>query len=408
MQSPPPPITSARQFDLGPDPLSAEPTRPWAADLLRDCARAFADKDSANLHRLLWMLNELASPYGDCEQRLAYAFLQALFCRATASGDHCYSTSLAVAERTVSFASTRRLALKFQEAAPWSTFGHVAANGALLQALDGEPALHIVDVSNTFCTQWPTLLETLASRADADAPRVRLTVVSSTAAGVMSEIGARIEKFARLMGVPLEFRAVAAPALPRLADALRPEKLELRDGEVVAVNCVGALRRAGSGDSRDSFLRAAAALRPRVLTVVEDEADFAAAGEFMESFEECLRFYGAYFDMLEESFPATCNERLSLERECFRSLVGLLACEGGADAVVDGERRERGRQWCRRLERCGFETFGVSDDVIDDLKALLKRYRPGWSLLPAVGEASGMYLTWKENPVVWACAWKPK
>ncbi|KAG6510287.1 hypothetical protein ZIOFF_028296 [Zingiber officinale] len=75
----PPPITFARQLDLDPL-LSVEPAKPWAADLLRHCARAFADKDSSNLHRLLWMLNELASPYGDCEQRLAYAFLQALFC----------------------------------------------------------------------------------------------------------------------------------------------------------------------------------------------------------------------------------------------------------------------------------------------------------------------------------------
>ncbi|KAG6488387.1 hypothetical protein ZIOFF_049630 [Zingiber officinale] len=292
------------------------------------------------------MLNELASPYGDCEQRLAYAFLQALFCRATASGDHCYSTSLVVAERTVSFASTRHLALKFQEVAPWSTFGHIADNGALLQALDGEPALHIIDINNTFCTQWPTLLEALASHADVDTPRVRLTVVSSTAAGVVAEIGACIEKFAQLMGVLLEFRAIAALVLPHLADALRPKKLELREGEAVAVDCVGALRRAGCGDLRDSFLRAVAALRPRVLTVVEDEADFGAVGEFMESFEECLRFYGSYFEMMEEIFPTTCNERLALERECFQSLVGLLACEGGADVVVDGERRERGRQWC--------------------------------------------------------------
>ncbi|KAG6519158.1 hypothetical protein ZIOFF_022647 [Zingiber officinale] len=147
----------------------------------------------------------------------------------------------------------------------------------------------------------PRSLEALASRAGADAPRVRLTVVSSTAAGVVAEIGGRIEKFARLMGVPLEFRAIAAPALPRLIDALRPKKLELREGEVVAVNCVGALQRAGCEDSRDSFLRAAAVLRPRVLTVVEDEADFGAASEFMESFEECLWFYGSYFEMLEKA-----------------------------------------------------------------------------------------------------------
>ncbi|KAG6531744.1 protein SHORT-ROOT-like [Zingiber officinale] len=410
MQNPPAPFTSALHLALDPDLFSADPIRPWAADLLRNCARAFSERDSANLQRFLWMLNELASPYGDREQRLAYAFLQALFCCATASGDHFYNTSLAVAERAISFASTRRLALKFQEAAPWTTFGHVAANGALLHALDAVPAIHIVDVSDTFCTQWPTLLEALASRADTDAPRVRLTVVASAAsAGVMSEIGVRIEKFARLMGVSLEFRAVVAPASPRFADALRPEELDLRDGETVAVNCVSALRRAGTGGSRDAFLRAAAALEPRVVTVVEEEADFAGVGEFAESFEECLRFYGAYFDMLEESFPATSNERLALERESFRSLVGVLACDGrGPDRVDHGERRERGRQWCRRLERCGFQRFGFSDDVVDDLKALLRRYRPGWSLLPAEGEASGMYLTWKEEPVVWSCAWKPK
>ncbi|KAG6470009.1 hypothetical protein ZIOFF_070949 [Zingiber officinale] len=391
----PPPIMSARQLNLDLDPLlSVEPAKPWAADLLRHCARAFTDKDSANLHRLLWMLNELASPYGDCEQRLTYAFLQALFCRATASGDHCYSTSHAVAERTVSFASTRRLALKFQEAAPWSTFGHVAANGALLQALDGEPALHIIDVSNTFCTQWPTLLEAFTSRADADAPRALLTVVSSTAAGVVAEIEARIEKFARLMGVPLEFQAIVALALLRLADTLRPEKLELREGEAVAVNCVGALRRAGCGDSWESFLWVAAALRPRVLTVVEDEANFGAAGEFMESFEECLQFYGSYFEMLEE-----ISQR--------RATSGLLWRGSASGASSDCWRARaaqtqwwtvsEGRQWCRRLERCSFETFGVSDDVIDDLKALLKRYRPGWLLLPTEGETSGMYLTWKDK-----------
>ncbi|KAG6529255.1 hypothetical protein ZIOFF_011451 [Zingiber officinale] len=63
------------------------------------------------------LLNELASPYGNCEQCLDYVFLQALFCRA-ASDNHCYKSSLAVSERIVSFASTRRLALKFQERPP--------------------------------------------------------------------------------------------------------------------------------------------------------------------------------------------------------------------------------------------------------------------------------------------------
>ncbi|KAG6510288.1 hypothetical protein ZIOFF_028297 [Zingiber officinale] len=179
------------------------------------------------------------------------------------------------------------------------------------------------------------------------------------------------------MGVPLKFRAIAAPALSHLANALRPEKLELREGEAVAVNCVSSLQRVGCGDSRDSFLRAAAALRLRVLT---------SGGR--GGLRRRRQVHGVL-----RGVPAVL-------RLLFRDAGGELPDDGGADAVVDGERRERGRQWCRRLERCGFETFGVSDDVIDDLKALLKRYRPGWSLLPAEGETSDMYLTWKENPVV--------
>jgi hypothetical protein len=39
---------------------------------------------------------------------------------------------------------------------------------------------------------------------------------------------------------------------------------------------------------------------------------------------------------------------------------------------------------------------------------LLKRYRAGWALvLPQGDHDSGIYLTWKEEPVVWASAWKP-
>ncbi|KAG6486406.1 hypothetical protein ZIOFF_054976 [Zingiber officinale] len=234
------------------------------------------------------MLNELASPYGDCEQHLAYAFLQALFCRATASGDHCYNTSLIVAERTVSFASP-------------------AASPSSSRRLPRGP------LSATSPPTAPSSRPStaLASRADADAPRARLTVVSSTAAGVVAEIGALIEKFARLMGVPLEFRAIAAPALSRLADALCPEKLELREGEAVAVNCVGALQRAGCGDSRDSFLRAAA------------------------------------------------------------------ACSG--EGVLLEPRRTAGVRGRRRRS-------GVAEAIPE-----------GWSLLPAKGETSGIYLTWKDK-----------
>ncbi|KAM1037067.1 hypothetical protein ACFX13_032660 [Malus domestica] len=393
----------------------------WASRLLMECARAVSEKDSSKINHLLWMLNEMASPYGDCEQKLAFYFLQALFCKATESGLRCYKTLTSVAEKSHSFDSARKLILKFQEVSPWTTFGHVASNGAILEALEGETKLHIIDISNTICTQWPTLLEALATRND-ETPHLKLTVVvtASIVKSVMKEIGQRMEKFARLMGVPFEINVISG--LNNLGE-LTKEDLGVQEDEAVAVNCIGALRRV-EVEERGAVIRMFQSLRPRVVTVVEEEADLFSSSvnhDFVKCFEECLRFYTLYFDMLEESFVPTSNERLMLERECSRSIVRVLGCDHhDHDDDKNGgecERRERGSQWSDRL-KVAFSPVGFSDDVVDDVKALLKRYRAGWALVlpPPQGggegggddiDQTGIYLTWKEEPVVWASIWKP-
>ncbi|XP_073284348.1 protein SHORT-ROOT-like [Primulina huaijiensis] len=388
------------------DSVEASDAR-WASKLLTECARALSDKDSTKIHHLLWMLNELASPYGDCDQKLASYFLQALFCKATDSGDRCHKTLISVAEKSHSFDSIRKLILKFQEVSPWTTFGHVASNGAILEALEGESKIHIVDISNTLCTQWPTLLEALATRTD-ETPNLKLTIVVTTsiAKSVMKEIAPRMEKFARLMGVPFEFNVVSG--LYRLGD-LTKEGLGVQEDEALAVNCIGALRKVRVEERMD-VIKIIQTLKPRVVTIVEEEADFSTnKNDFVKCFEECLRFYTAYFDMLEESFPTTSNEKLMLERECSRTIVRVLACDDESDHGGDNERMERGIQWADRLQDLGFLSVGYSDDVIDDIKALLKRYRAGWSYISPPGSVydSGIYLSWKEEPVVWCSVWKP-
>ncbi|KAJ0816874.1 putative transcription factor GRAS family [Helianthus annuus] len=291
------------------------------------------------------MLNELSSPYGDCDQKLAYYFLQALFCKATESGNRCYKSLISVADKSHCFDSARKLILKFQEVSPWTTFGHVASNGAILEAFDGENKLHIIDISNTLCTQCLLCL-----------------------------------------------------------------KLWPQEGEAIAVNCIGALRRVEVED-RGDVIRLFSSLNPRIVTVVEEEADFTSSrSDFVKCFEECLRYYTLYFEMLEESFTPTSNERLMLERECSRGIVRVLTCDDEQNIDSgDCERREKGNQWCERLKE-HFSLVGFSDDVVDDVKALLKRYRTGWSLAHDQTDSnadSGMMLAWKDEPVVWASAWKP-
>ncbi|KAI0496245.1 hypothetical protein KFK09_022557 [Dendrobium nobile] len=390
-------MQNSSQFLQQEDPNA---TKKWAVNLLKECAKAIFEKDSVKIHHILWMLNELASPYGDCEQKLAFYFLQAFFYKLTESGERSYKTLVSAAEKSQSFDSARKVILKFQEVSPWTTFGHVASNSAILEAFEGKSKLHIIDISNTYCTQWPTLLESLATRND-DTPHLKLSVVVTDGArgSIMKEIGYRMQKFARLMGVPFEFKVLSF--FSRLSDLDR-DKFGVKEDEAVAVNCIGAFRKLGV-EERSEFIQMVRSLQPIVVTVVEEEADFSSKeDEFFKCFEECLKFYSMFFEMLEESFAPTSNERLMLERECSRSIIKLLAC-GRDDS--ESERREKGIQWCNRLLEA-FSPACFSEDTIDDVKALLKRYQAGWSLLPASGDASGLYMTWKQEPVVWASAWK--
>lgn len=400
----PPPTTTDFSFSPATTDFNFEFSGKWAHDILLETARAVADKNTTRVQQLLWTLNELSSPYGDTEQKLAAYFLQAFFSRITDAGDRTYRTLTTASEKTCSFESTRKTVLKFQEVSPWTTFGHVACNGAILEAFEGESNLHIVDISNTYCTQWPTLFEALATRAD-DTPHLRLTSVVATGGSVqrvMKEIGARMEKFARLMGVPFKFNVVHHGG--DLSE-LNLSDLDIKDDEALAINCVNSLHSVTAiGNRRDALISSLRRLRPRIVTVVEEEADLDIGFdgfEFVKGFEECLRWFRVYFEALDESFPRTSNERLMLERAAGRAIVDVVACS----AAESRERRETAAKWTRRMHGAGLNTAAFSEEVCDDVRALLRRYKEGWSM--AQCSDGGILLTWKEQAVVWASAWRP-
>lgn len=87
---------------------------PWARTLLLDCARAIAEKDSARFQSILWILNESASPYGDCDQRLVSYFVQALLCKISGTGARCIRSLSVAAEKTYCFETMRSMILEFQ------------------------------------------------------------------------------------------------------------------------------------------------------------------------------------------------------------------------------------------------------------------------------------------------------
>ncbi|KAL3813693.1 hypothetical protein ACJIZ3_014961 [Penstemon smallii] len=367
----------------------------WASEILIETSKAIADRNSARVQQLMWMLNELSSPYGDIDQKLASYFLQAFFSRMTDSGAQTHRTLSSASEKTSSFDSTRKMILKFQEVSPWTMFGHVACNGAIMEAFEGESKLHIIDISNTYCTQWPTLFEAIATKTE-ETPSLRLTTVVDSKEAVqrvMKEIGSRIEKFARLMGDLSE---------------LNLAELDIKDDEAVAVNCVGTLHSVTNvGNRREYLISVFRRLLPtlRIVTVVEEEADFDfgfEGFEFVRGFEECLRWFRIYFEALDETFSRTSNERLMLERAAGRAIVDLVA-RPPEESV---ERRDTAARWSHRMSTGGFSPLGFSEEVNDDVRALLRRYKEGWSMVQSV-DSAGIFLCWKDQPVVWASAWKP-
>ncbi|KAH0900975.1 LOW QUALITY PROTEIN: hypothetical protein HID58_040478 [Brassica napus] len=270
----------------------------------------------------------------------------------------------------------RRLAPSSQRARPCSSSKKLARgprldtwrqNGAIPEAVDGEAKIHIVDISSTFCTQWPTLLEALATRSD-DTPHLRLATVVVANKFVNDQTDERAWK----------------PNGEVHLSEFDLNELDVKSDEVLAINCVGAMHGImPRGNLRDAVMSNFRRLRPRIVTVVEEEADLVGEelgfdDEFLRSFGECLRWFRVCFESLEESFPRTSNERLMLERVAGRDIVDLVACEPS-----DGEDRSTARKWSRRMRNGGFGAVGYSDEVADDVRALLRRYKEGvWSMVP--------------------------
>jgi hypothetical protein len=128
--------------------------------------------------------------------------------------------------------------------------------------------------------------------------------------------------------------------------------------------------------------------------------DLVSSPDFFTYFCEALRYYSLLFESLEESFPRASNDRLTLERTCARNMVNLLAC----DPSENEQRQEPGSRWATRFHTVGLLRSPFSDDVVDDVRALLKRYKEGWGL---ASDESGLFLTWKSHVAIFASSWKP-
>ncbi|BBN18339.1 DELLA protein [Marchantia polymorpha subsp. ruderalis] len=363
-------------------------------NLLLKCADAAA-KDNAELAAgILGELYQGASLYGDSMQRVAAYFAEGLAARIVSRDSAMYS-SLMLRPSTGDYLSAFTTLYKV---APYFQFAHFTANQAILEAVEGRSAVHVVDLDIMQGFQWPSLIQALASRPGGP-PHLRITGVGKHG-DILHETGRRLASFAQSFDVSFEFQCLVAEKL----ECLAPEAFAPRAGEATAVNSILQLHRLlnpTSGEKLHAFVRSLCRdLHPCVLTIVEQEANHNSA-TFLGRFMEALHYYAAVFDSLDASLPQQNEERVKIEQLFFaQQIKNIVACEG--DERV--ERHEPVDLWRKKMEMAGFYQIPLSSYAISQARLLLQFCPCEGYRLHERSEGS-VSLGWQERQLLTASAW---
>lgn len=372
--------------------------------LLISCAELVSQSDFSAARRLLSILSSNSSPYGDSTERLVHQFSTALSLRlsryaaaptggggggamllsASVANSANANTSMipAAAAASDSVETFHSTYLSLNQITPFIRFSQLTANQAILEAVEGQRAIHILDFDIMHGVQWPPLMQAIVERCNDlhPPPMIRITGTGEDL-GILERTGDRLLKFAQSLGLKFQFHPLlfhqndvtsTSTSVPLY---LLPSALHLLPDETLAVNCVLYLHRLLKEDSRDLlhlFLHKIKSLEPKVVTIAEREANHNHP-LFLQRFVEALDHYTAVFDSLEATLPPNSRERLAVERIWFgREIMDIVAAEGDNRR----ERHERFESWEVMLRSSGFSNVPLSPFALSQAKLLLRLHYP--------------------------------
>nr|ABU63412.1 DELLA protein [Selaginella kraussiana] len=298
----------------------------------------------------------------------------------------------------------------YYETCPYLKFAHFTANQAILEAFEGQSQVHVVDFNLEYGLQWPALIQALALRPGGP-PQLRLTGIGPPQPGgkdLLQEIGLKLAQMAESVNVEFTFHGVVAA---RLED-VRPWMLTCRSGEAVAVNSVFQLHAtlldgegaAGSSPVAPSpvteVLRWVRGLNPRIVTVVEQDADHNGV-DFLDRFMAALHYYSTMFDSLEAcNLAAGSLEQVVAEAYLGREVVDIVA----ADGPERRERHETLEQWRSRMISAGFQPLFLGSNAFRQASMLLTLFSgDGYRV---VENGGCLTLGWHSRSLIAASAWR--
>lgn len=368
--------------------------------LLLECAGAISEGNVEEASSMINELRQMVSIQGDPPQRTAAYMVEGLAARIAESGSSIYK-ALKCKEPP---SSDRLAAMQILfEVCPCFKFGFIAANGAIMEAVQDEKKVHIIDFDVNQGNQYITLIQALATRPGKP-PHVRLTGVDDPesvqrSVGGLKIIGQRLEKLAEILGLPFEFRAVASRS-----SLVTPSMLDCRPGEALVVNFAFQLHHmldesVSTVNERDQLLRMVKSLDPKLVTVVEQDMNTNTLS-FFPRFVEAYNYYSAVFESLDATLPRDSQDRMNVERQCLaRDIVNIVACEG-EDRI---ERYEVAGKWRARMKMAGFTTSPMSANVTDAIKKLIKQYCDRYKMKDVMG---ALHFGWEDKNLIVASAWR--
>lgn len=376
---------------------------------LMACAEAVQQENLKAADALVRQISVLATSQGGAMRKVAGYFAEALARRIYRVHPQ--------QDGSLDSAFSDILQMHFYESCPYLKFAHFTANQAILEAFAGCRRVHVIDFGMKQGMQWPALMQALALRPGGP-PSFRLTGIGPPQpdnTDALQQVGWRLAQLADTIHVDFQYRGYVANSL---AD-LEPYMLEAEAGnggadeepEAVAVNSVFELHRllARSG-ALEKVLGTVRAVRPRIVTVVEQEANH-NAGSFLERFTEALHYYSTMFDSLEGGGTAAAaaaaaagggqQDQVMSEVYLGRQICNVVACEGAERT----ERHERLGQWRGRMTRAGFEPVHLGSNAFKQASMLLALFAGGDGY--RVEEKDGcLTLGWHTRPLIATSAWR--
>jgi DELLA protein len=360
------------------------------------CAEAVQHGDLVRAEETVCHIQLLASPPGPMGKVAAH-FIEALTLRIYSGTSLVRNVTNYESDNSL----TELLHFHYYETCPYLKFAHLTANQAILEAFEGEKQVHVIDFNLMHGLQWPALIQALALRPGGPPALLRLTGIGPPHASG-NEIGMKLAQLAESVNIEFEFRGVVALKL----DEVKPWMLQVLPGEAVAVNSVLQLHRLLYSDGPhvpaaiDDVLQSVLGLKPKIVTIVEHEANHNAPG-FLSRFTEALHYYSTMFDSLEAcNLPPQSSQQLLVEMYLGREICNIVACEG----VARVERHENLEQWRRRMVKAGFQPLQLGLNALKQAKSLLTLFSgDGYR----VEENNGcLTLGWHTRPLIASSAWQ--